>query len=98
MQLTPDYLSITSARLDTRARFMRNVVNQQPFTHYPRLLEMLQEVEQTFTEINAVQGERWVGWDTAASYAQDEGKCRGWWGARRDGTAIHSFICIHFTN
>ena len=41
---------------------MRNVVNQQPFTHYPRLLEMLQEVEQTFTEINALQGERWVGW------------------------------------
>lgn len=22
--------------LDTRARFMRNVVQQQPFTHYPR--------------------------------------------------------------
>jgi hypothetical protein len=42
--------------LDTRARFMRNVVNQQPFTHYPRLLEMLQEMEETFKEIDAVQG------------------------------------------
>lgn len=39
---------------------MRNVVSQQPFTHYPRLLEMLQEMEQTFTEIDALQGERYV--------------------------------------
>ena len=38
--------------LDTRARFMRNVVNQQPFTHYPRLLEMLEEVEQLFVQLN----------------------------------------------
>ena len=43
--------------LDTRSRFMRNVVNQQPFTHYPRLLEMLQEMEETFKEIDALQGE-----------------------------------------
>lgn len=43
--------------LDTRARFMRNVVNQQPFTHYPRLLEMLQEMEETFKEIDASQGD-----------------------------------------
>jgi len=36
---------------------MRNVVNQQPFTHYPRLLEMLQEMEETFKEIDASQGD-----------------------------------------
>lgn len=46
--------------LDTRARFMRNVVHQQPFTHYPRLLEMLQEMEQTFQEINHAQGDRYA--------------------------------------
>lgn len=45
--------------LDTRARFMRNVVHQQPFTHYPRLLEMLQEMETTFQEINSMQGDRY---------------------------------------
>ena len=47
-----------TAGLDTRARFMRNVVHQQPFTHYPRLLEMLQEMETTFQEINSMQGDR----------------------------------------
>jgi hypothetical protein len=44
--------------LDTRSRFMRNVVNQQPFTHYPRLLEMLQEMEEIFKEIDALQGDK----------------------------------------
>jgi hypothetical protein len=29
-------------RFETRTRFMKNVVNPQPFTHYPRVLEMLQ--------------------------------------------------------
>jgi hypothetical protein len=52
--------------LDTRARFMRNVVNQQPFTHYPRLLEMLQEMEETFKEIDALQG------DTARPLEEEE--------------------------
>jgi len=31
---------------------MKNIMNNQPFTHYPRLLEMLQDVESTFRELD----------------------------------------------
>ncbi|CAM9137471.1 unnamed protein product, partial [Phaeothamnion confervicola] len=35
----------------TRERFMKNVVNLAPFTRYPKVMEMLNEVENLFKEI-----------------------------------------------
>jgi hypothetical protein len=32
---------LIGGRYETRKRFMQNVVNKQPFTHYPRTVEML---------------------------------------------------------
>mmetsp|Transcript_20977 Transcript_20977/g.65878 ORF Transcript_20977/g.65878 Transcript_20977/m.65878 type:complete len:375 (-) Transcript_20977:181-1305(-) len=37
---------------DTRARFMRVCVAPQPFTHYPRLLEMIKEAEELYLELS----------------------------------------------
>lgn len=39
----------------TRARFMTNVVNKQPFTHYPRLNTMLEEVEGMYQRIQRIR-------------------------------------------
>lgn len=36
---------------DTRARFMRVCVAPQPFTHYPRLLELIKEAEDMYREL-----------------------------------------------
>lgn len=36
---------------ETRARFMRVCVTPQPFTHYPRLLEMIKEAEELYREL-----------------------------------------------
>mmetsp|Transcript_545 Transcript_545/g.1446 ORF Transcript_545/g.1446 Transcript_545/m.1446 type:complete len:378 (-) Transcript_545:435-1568(-) len=36
---------------DTRTRFMRVCVSRQPFTHYPRLLEMIKEAEELYREL-----------------------------------------------
>ena len=37
----------------TRAQFMRICVAPQPFTHYPRLLEMIKEAEELYRDIDA---------------------------------------------
>ena len=39
----------------TREAFMRNVMRQQNFTHYPRLLELLKTVEDLFNSIKALE-------------------------------------------
>ncbi len=39
----------------TREAFMRNVMTQQNFTHYPRLLELLKTVEDLFNSIKAME-------------------------------------------
>lgn len=36
---------------ETRARFMRICVSPQPFTHYPRLLELIKEAEDLYREL-----------------------------------------------
>ncbi|CAN0461065.1 unnamed protein product, partial [Discosporangium mesarthrocarpum] len=35
----------------TREQFMKNVCNQAPFVHYPRLIKMLSSVEKLFKQI-----------------------------------------------
>jgi hypothetical protein len=40
-------------RFCTRERFMKNVVNLVSFTHYPQVIEMLQDVENLFKAIQS---------------------------------------------
>ncbi|KAJ1446569.1 hypothetical protein M885DRAFT_545983 [Pelagophyceae sp. CCMP2097] len=44
----------------TRAQFMRVCVAPQPFTHYPRLLDMIKEAENLYAEIRALAQQRSV--------------------------------------
>jgi hypothetical protein len=43
----------TVCRFCTRERFMKNVVNLVSFTHYPQVIEMLQDVENLFKAIQS---------------------------------------------
>lgn len=42
-------------RFVTRDAFMRNVMNQQNFTHYPHVLELIRASEQLFRNIQAME-------------------------------------------
>jgi len=42
----------------TRTQFMRVCVAPQPFTHYPRLLEMIKEAEELYAEIRSLTTQR----------------------------------------
>jgi hypothetical protein len=44
-----------SLRFVTRDAFMKNVVNQQNFTHYPDVLELIKKSEQLFRTIQAME-------------------------------------------
>lgn len=38
-----------------RRKFLMNVLNKQPFTHYPGLTAMLEEVEQMYARIQVIR-------------------------------------------
>ena len=53
-----------STGFSTREAFMRNVMSQQNFTHYPYVLDLLKQSERLFADIQEM--ERWIMYESTA--------------------------------